>query len=81
MRSALFLFATLFALTGFAADELKPAVAKKAPNSGKSANVLPDSVEGVPAEEYAKIRRALLMSYGNESISAASFSRARCVAS
>ena len=71
MRSALFLFATLFALAGFAVDELKPAVAKKAPNSGKSANVLPDSVEGVPAEEYAKIRRALLMSYGNESISAA----------
>ena len=71
MRSALFLFATLFALAGFAVDEPKPAVAKKAPNSGKSANVLPDSVEGVPAEEYAKIRRALLLSYGNESISAA----------
>ena len=71
MRSAFFLFATLFALTGFAVDEPKPAVAKKAPNSGKSANVLPDSVEGVPAEEYAKIRRALMMSYGNESISAA----------
>ena len=33
--------------------------------------MLPDSVEGVPAEEYAKIRRALMMSYGNESISAA----------
>ena len=71
MRSVLFLFTTLFALTGFAVDEPKPAVAKKAPNSGKSANVLPDSVEGVPAEEYAKIRRALLLSYGNESISAA----------
>ncbi|PAZ04244.1 MAG: hypothetical protein CAK86_06005 [Opitutia bacterium AMD-G1] len=71
MRSALFLFATLFALAGFAVDEPKPAVAKKAPNSGKSANVLPDSVEGVPAEEYAKIRRALMLSYGNEAISAA----------
>jgi hypothetical protein len=71
MRPALFLFAALLTLSGFAVDEPKPAVAKKAPNAGKSANVLPDSVEGVPAEEYAKIRRALMLSYGNEPISVA----------
>ena len=71
MRPALFILASLLALAGFAVDEPKPPVAKKAPNAGKSANLLPDNVDGVSAEEYAKIRRALLMSYGNESISAA----------
>ena len=71
MRPALFILAALLALAGFAVDEPKPPVAKKAPNAGKSANLLPDNVDGVSAEEYAKIRRALLMSYGNESISAA----------
>lgn len=72
MRSALFLFATLFALTGFAADAPADAPAAKKPaRQAKSQNQLPDIVDGVPEEEYAKIRRALLMSYGNETISVA----------
>lgn len=72
MRSVLFLFATLFALAGFAADAPADAPATKKPaRQAKSQGQLPDSVEGVTAEEYAKIRRALLMSYGNETISAA----------
>lgn len=72
MRSVLFLFATLSVLAGFAADAPADAPAAKKPaRQAKSQNQLPDSVEGVPAEEYAKIRRALLMSYGNETISVA----------
>jgi hypothetical protein len=72
MRPAFFLFATLFALAGFAADAPADAPAAKKPvRQAKSQGQLPDSVDGVPEEEYTKIRRALLMSYGNESISAA----------
>jgi hypothetical protein len=71
MRPALFLFASLLALAGFAADEPKPAPAKKAPKAAKGANLLPDSVAGVPDEQYAKIRRALMQSYGDEKIAAA----------
>jgi hypothetical protein len=72
MRSVLFLFATLFALAGFAADAPADAPAAKKPTrQAKGQGQLPDSVDGVPAEEYAKIRRALMMSYGNEPISAA----------
>jgi hypothetical protein len=72
MRPALFLFATLFALVGFAADAPADASAAKKPaRQAKGQAILPESVEGVSAEEYAKIRRALLMSYGNETISAA----------
>lgn len=72
MRPAFFLFATLFALVGFAADAPVDAAATKNPvRQTKGQNVLPESVEGVPEAEYTKIRRALLMSYGNESISAA----------
>ena len=72
MRPALFLFATLFALVGFAADAPADAPAAQKPaRQTKGQSNLPESVEGVPAEEYAKIRRALMMSYGNESISAA----------
>jgi hypothetical protein len=72
MRSVLFLFATLFALAGFADDAPADAPAAKKPaRQAKGQGQLPDSVDGVPAEEYAKIRRALLMSYGNETISAA----------
>jgi len=72
MRLALFLFATLLALAGFAADAPADAPATKKPaRQAKSQNQLPDSVDGVPAEEYAKIRRALMLSYGNEPISAA----------
>lgn len=72
MRSALFLFATLFVLAGFAADAPADAPAAKKPTrQAKSQGQLPDSVDGVPEEEYAKIRRALMMSYGNETISVA----------
>ena len=72
MRPAFFLFATLFALAGFAADAPADAPAAKKPvRQAKSQGQLPDSVDGVPEEEYAKIRRALMMSYGNEPISAA----------
>jgi len=72
MRPAFFLFATLFALVGFAADAPVDAAATKNPvRQAKGQSNLPESVDGVPAEEYTKIRRALLMSYGNESISAA----------
>jgi hypothetical protein len=72
MRPAFFIFATLFALAGFAADAPADASAAKKPaRQAKGQSNLPESVDGVPAEEYAKIRRALLMSYGNETISAA----------
>ena len=72
MRPALFLFATLFALVGFAADAPADAPAAQKPaRQTKGQSNLPESVDGVPAEEYAKIRRALMMSYGNETISAA----------
>jgi len=72
MRSVLFLFATLLALAGFAADAPADAPATNKPaRQAKGQSPLPDSVAGVPEEEYTKIRRALMMSYGNESISAA----------
>ena len=72
MRPVLFLFATLLALAGFAADApVNASAAKKPARQAKGQATLPESVEGVPEEEYAKIRRALLMSYGNEPISVA----------
>jgi len=72
MRPAFFLFAALLALAGFAADIPADAPATKKPaRQAKGQSQLPDSVVGVPDEEYAKIRRALLMSYGNETISVA----------
>lgn len=71
MRPALLILATLLALAGFAAEETQPAPAKKAPKAAKGANLLPDSVAGVSEEEYAKIKRALMLSYGDEAIAAA----------
>ncbi len=71
MRPTLLIFATLLALAGFAAEETQPAPAKKAPKAAKGANLLPDSVAGVSEEEYAKIKRALMLSYGDEAIAAA----------
>ena len=72
MRPVLFLFATLYTLAGFAADApVNASAAKKPARQAKGQATLPESVEGVPEEEYAKIRRALLMSYGNEPISVA----------
>jgi hypothetical protein len=72
MRPAFLLLATLLALVGFAADAPADAPAAKKPaRQAKGQSNLPESVDGVPQEEYAKIRRALMMSYGNETISAA----------
>lgn len=72
MRPALFLFATLLALPGFAADAPADSPAAKKPvRQARNQNPLPDSVAGVPEEEYAKVRRALMMSYGDETIAAA----------
>ncbi len=71
MRPAFFLFATLLALVGFAADGPTDAATKNPVRQTKGQSVLPESVEGVPEAEYTKIRRALLMSYGNEAITVA----------
>lgn len=71
MRPALLIFASLLAIAGFAAEETQPAPAKKAPKASKGLNLLPDSVAGVSEEEYAKIKRALMLSYGDEHIAAA----------
>ena len=72
MRPALLLFASLLSLASFAADAPSQApAAKKTPKAVKGANLLPESVAGVTDEEYAKIRRALMMTYGDEPIVAA----------
>jgi hypothetical protein len=72
MRPALLLLSTLLCIAGFAADAPGEApAAKKAPRSARTANLLPDSVAGVSDEEYVKIRRALMLTYGDESIAAA----------
>lgn len=51
-----------------AADEPAAKPAKKAPRAGTA---LPESVAGVPDEQYAKIRRALMATYGDEAVVAA----------
>jgi hypothetical protein len=72
MRPAFFLFATLIALTGFAADTPAAApAAKKSTRQSKNPMNLPESVAGVPDEEYAKVRRALMMTFGDEAITVA----------
>jgi hypothetical protein len=71
MRPALLLLTCLLVLPGFAADETKPAAAKKAPKAAKGGQNLPDSVPGVSDEQYAKIRRALMMTYADPRIAAA----------
>jgi hypothetical protein len=72
MRPPYFILATLFALAGLAADAPADASATKKPaRQAKGQANVPESVDGVSDEEYTKIRRALLMSYGNETISAA----------
>ena len=69
MRPALFLFATLLALAGFAADAPAGApAAKKNARQSKNPLNLPESVAGVPDEEYAKVRRALMMTFADEAI-------------
>lgn len=72
MRPAHLLLAFLCAVVGLAADATNETpAAKKATRAPRNQSPLPDSVAGVPDEEYAKIRRALMMSYGDEAISAA----------
>jgi hypothetical protein len=68
MRPAILLFTCLLAVAGLAVDEPKPAPAKKAAKGGQN---LPDSVTGVTDEQYAKIRRALMMTYADPQIAAA----------
>ena len=72
MRPALFLFATLLALPVFAADAPADSPAAKKPvRPVKSQSPLPDSVAGVPDEEYGKIRRALMVTYADETVTSA----------
>lgn len=71
MRPALFLLALVLAATGFAVDPAGEAQAKQTVRQGKNPLNFPDSVAGVPDEEYAKIRRALMMTFGDEHIAAA----------
>ena len=68
MRLLPLLALALIALPLTAADEPAAKPAKKAPRAGTA---LPESVAGVTEEELAKIRRALLMTYGDEAIGAA----------
>jgi hypothetical protein len=69
MRPVLFLFATLLALAGFATDAPAGApAAKKNARQSKNPLNLPESVAGVPDEEYAKVRRALMMTFADEAI-------------
>lgn len=72
MRSVFLLSAILLALAGLAADTPTGApTAKKTVRPTKNPMNLPDSVAGVSDEEYAKVRRALIMSSGDEAIAAA----------
>ena len=69
MRPALLLFATLLALVGHAADDSARAPVAKIPaRQAKGQSPLPDSVAGVPDEEYARIRAALMATYGDEKL-------------
>ncbi len=68
MRLLSLLTLVLLAPCAFAAEEAAAQPAKKA---GRAGAALPESVAGVPDEQYAKIRRALMATYGNEAIAAA----------
>jgi hypothetical protein len=69
MRPALVQFAALLAFAGFAADAPAGAPpAKKTARQAKNPLNLPESVAGVPDEEYAKVRRALMMTFADEAI-------------
>jgi len=58
----------LLAPCAFAAEEAPAKPAKKAPRAGAQ---FPESVSGVSDEQYAKIRRAIIATYGDEAIAAA----------
>lgn len=68
MRLLPLLALALLALPLPAADEPTAKPAKKAPRAGTT---LPESVAGVTEEQLAKIRRALMATYGDEAIGAA----------
>ena len=68
MRLLPLLALALLALPLPAADEPTAKPAKKAPRAGTA---LPESVAGVTEEQLAKIRRALMATYGDEAIGAA----------
>jgi len=68
MRLLALLALALLALPLPAADE--PA-AKPAKKGARAGTMLPESVEGVTDEQLAKIRRALMATYGDEAITAA----------
>lgn len=68
MRLLSLLALALIALPLPAADEPAAKPAKKAPRAGTA---LPESVAGVSDEQLAKIRRALMATYGDEAIAAA----------
>ncbi|MFM2211013.1 MAG: hypothetical protein RL639_207 [Verrucomicrobiota bacterium] len=68
MRLLPLLALALLALPLPAADEPTAKPAKKAPRAGTA---LPESVAGVPDEQLAKIRRALMATYGDEAVTAA----------
>ncbi len=68
MRLLPLLALALLAPCAFAAEEAPAKPAKKAARAGAQ---FPESVSGVSDEQYAKIRRALMATYGDEAIAAA----------
>lgn len=68
MRLLPLLALALLAPCAFAAEEAPAKPAKKAARAGAQ---FPESVSGVSDEQYAKIRRAIMATYGDETIAAA----------
>jgi hypothetical protein len=68
MRLLSLLALALLAPCAFAAEEAVPKPAKKSARAGAQ---FPESVSGVSDEQFAKIRRALMATYGDEAIAAA----------
>jgi hypothetical protein len=68
MRLLPLLALALLAPCAFAAEEAPAKPAKKAARAGAQ---FPESVSGVSDEQYAKIRRALMATYGDEAVAAA----------
>ncbi len=68
MRLLCLLTLVLLAPCAFAAEESVPKPAKKSARAGAQ---FPESVSGVSDEQFAKIRRALMATYGDEAIAAA----------
>jgi hypothetical protein len=68
MRLLSLLTLVLLAPCAFAAEEAVPKPAKKSARAGAQ---FPESVPGVSDEQFAKIRRALMATYGDEAIAAA----------